>query len=141
MAKSLRVELVSYGCRLPMPGNPYPMYPHVERLNCVSIYSASGQRYVFNHGPTRVCASIFWKAIGYKTAKKYEDFLLGHAKMGQAAFGIQCPEYIDFGLGMGADIVFAQYAGPPTTKDIIIPRDDAGLFYDIELPYMFVKEN
>jgi hypothetical protein len=54
-------------------------------------------------------------------------------------FGIRCPDYIDLGNGMGEDIIEAYYAGPPSTKDIITPRDDAGLHYDIELPYMYVR--
>jgi hypothetical protein len=136
----LRVVLVSYhGYRLEIPSNPYPMYPHAERLNCVSIDSATGQRYVFDHGPTRVNASILFRSLSHEFVRQYEDFILNVAQLGKVNFGIECPDYIDFGLGKGKDIIFAYYAGPPTLKDIITPRDDAGLYYDIELPYMFVR--
>jgi hypothetical protein len=117
------------------------MYPHAERLNSISLDSATGQRHVFDYGPTRVNASIAWNAINYDVAKRYEDFLLIHARLGLNPFKIVCPYYIDFGKGMGADIAAAHYAGPPELKDIIVPRGDAGLYYDIELPYMFVRDD
>jgi len=137
----LRVKLICAGYPpLDIPANPYPMYPHAERLNHFSVDSATGDRYVFDYGPTRVSASIIWKAISYEVVKQYEDFLLKHIKLGLHPFEIVCPKYIDFGLGKGENIPAAYYAGPPNLKDIILPRD-AGLFYDIELPYMFVRDN
>jgi hypothetical protein len=116
------------------------MFPYAERLNHISFDSADGERHVFDHGPTRVNASIVWKAIHYDVVKDYEDFLLNHAKLGLFPFKIICPEYIDFGNGLGKPIDDARYAGSARLKDIISPRGDAGLYYDIELPYMFVRE-
>jgi len=138
---ALRVKLICQGFELEIPANPYPMYPYAERLNCVALDSAAGRRHVFNEGPTRVNASITWKAIDYKAVKKYEIFLLEYAQLGATPFRIVCPKYLDLGLKEGNDIPAAYYAGPPTLKDIITPRGDAGLYYDIELPYMFVRDN
>jgi hypothetical protein len=115
------------------------MYPYAERLNNVAVESATGERYVIDEGPTRVNASITWNAIHYDVVKEYEKFLLEYARLGLNPFRIVCPDYIDFGEGMGADIEAAYYAGPPALRDIITPRGDAGLYYDIELPYMFVR--
>jgi len=139
---ALRVTLVSYisGARLLIPVNPYPMYPFVEVLNHIAIDSATGHRYVFTHGPERVNASISFKNLSHDFVKEYERFLIDHLKLGQVPVSIECPSYIDFGLGKGEDISLAYYSGPPTMKDIITPRDDAGLFYDIEFPYMFVRK-
>ena len=138
---ALRVTLACNGYELEIPANPYPMYPFAERLNHTALDSAIGHRHVFSHGPTRVNASIAWNAIGYKTVIKYEDFLLNHAKLGLCPFAIVCPEYIDFGLGLGVGIEEAYYAGSAALKEVITPRGDAGLYYDIELPYMFVRED
>jgi len=136
----MRVMLTVKGFEpLPIPANPYPMYPHSEALNSVSLDSATGHRYVFTHGPVRVNASIVFKNLDHEFVRKYEDFLLNTAKLGRFPFGIECPEYIDFGNGKGKNIAEAYYAGPAAMKDIITPRDDAGLYYDIELPYMFVR--
>jgi len=138
---ALRVWLVSdRHPALQIHANPEVMYPHVERLNCVALDSATGRRYVFDGGPTRVNASIAWKCVDYETVKKYEDFLLRHAIPGHW-FMIICPSYIDFGKGKGTDINEAYYAGPPASKDLITPGDNAGLYYNIELPYMFVRED
>jgi len=138
---ALRVKLICQEFELEIPANPYPMYPYVERLNCMALDSAVGHRHVFNEGPTRVNASIAWKAIDYEVVKKYETFLLEYAKLGLVPFEIVCPEYLDLGLKEGNNIPAAYYAGPSTLKDIITPRGDAGLYYDIELPYMFVRGN
>jgi len=140
---ALRVSLVREGTEpLVIPANPYPMYPFVEALNCVSLDSATGYRHVFFESPllVRVNATISFKNLDHKFVKKYEQFILRRAELGKNPFKIICPEYIDFGLDKGVDIPEAYYAGPPTLKDIITPRDDAGLFYDIELPYMFVRD-
>jgi len=137
---ALRVSLAVEGYEpLEIPANPYPMYPYVECLNYVALDSATGHRHVFASGPIRVNASIEFKGLEHSFVRKYENFLLRIAKLGQVPFKIICPEYIDFGLKKGKDIPNAYYAGPPTLKDIIKPRDDAGLYYDIELPYMFVR--
>jgi len=138
---ALRVKLICGDIELEIPANPYPMYPYAERLNCVAVDSAVGRRHVFNEGPTRVNAAIEWKAIHYEKVKEYETFLIEHAKLGLVPFRIVCPEYLDLGNKKGYDIPEAYYAGPPTLKDIIKPRGDAGLYYDIELPYMFVRGN
>jgi hypothetical protein len=135
-----RVKLIRDGYELEIPANPYPMYPYVERLNNTAVESATGERYVIDEGPTRVNASIIWNAIHYDVVKQYEYFLLERARMGLNPFAIICPHYIDFGEGLGVNIYGAYYAGSPTLKDIITPRGDAGLYYDIELPYMFVRE-
>jgi len=137
---ALRVKLICPSSKLKIPANPYPMYPHVECLNYVSLDSATGHRHVFANGPIRVNASIEFKGLEYSFVKEYEDFLLHHAKLGQVPFQIICPDYIDFGNGKGKPIDKAYYAGSPNLKDIIKPRNDAGLYYDIELPYMFVRE-
>jgi len=138
---ALRVKLIYNNYELEIPANPYPMYPHAERLNYVAVDSATGDKHVFNDGPTRISSSIIWKGISYEIVKKYEDFILNKIELGLHPFKITCPEYIDFGhsLGKGHDIEKAYYSGPPTLKDIISLRDEAGLFYDIELPYMFVR--
>ncbi|GBU23820.1 hypothetical protein R83H12_00438 [Fibrobacteria bacterium R8-3-H12] len=124
-----------------IPSNPYPMYPHVEVLNTVAIDSATGHRHVFASGPVRVNASIQFKNLSHSFVKEYENFILNIARLGKNPFKIICPDYIDFGLGKGEPIPQAYYSGSPNLKDIISSRDDAGLFYDIELPYMFVREN
>lgn len=140
-ANTTRVILESYhGYHLEIPANPYPMYPYVEVLNTVAIDSTTGIRHVFSEGPVRVNASIIFKNLSYEFVKEYEDFILNKANLGKTSFGIRCPYYIDFGKGKGVDILMAYYSGPPTLKDIITTRDDAGLFYDIELPYMFVRD-
>jgi len=138
---ALRVALRILGEEdwLPIPANPYPMYPHLECLNYVALDSATGQRHVFADGPVRVNASIEFKGLSHSFVKKYEAFII-RTKFGAKPFEIECPSYIDFGCGIGKPIPPVYYYGPPTLKDIIKPRDDAGLFYDIELPYMFVKE-
>lgn len=138
---TMRVKLVCNGFPFEVPSNPYPMYPHIERLNHVVNDSATGQRHVFNGGPTRVSSSIFFKAVHYNVAKAYENFLVYYAEFGKVPFKIECPDYIDFGKGMGVDIPAAYYSGPPTLKDVITLRDDAGLYYDLEIPYMFVRED
>jgi len=126
--------------KLLIPANPYPMYPHVERLNYVAVHSAKGERYVFNQGPTRVASSIIWKSISYEKTKEYETFLLEYAKLGLNPIKIETPKYIDFGKDLGEDIPAAYYTGSANLKDIISLRDEANLFYDIEFPYMFVRE-
>jgi len=136
---TLRVTLECKGDRLLIPANPYPMYPYVEVLNSVFLDSATGHRHVFTDGPVRVNASIVFKNLSHTFVKSYEDFLLNRAVLGLYPFKIECPKYIDFGNDEGVDIEEAYYSGSPNTKDIITPRDDAGLFYDIELPYIFVR--
>ena len=138
---ALRAKLICNGYELEVPSNPYPMYPFAERLNCVYLDSATGERHVFNYGPTRINAAITWNAVHYNTVKAYEEFLLNRAKLGLLPFKIICPHYIDFGKGLGVNIEEAYYAGPSALKGIITPRGDAGLYYDIELPYMFVRED
>jgi hypothetical protein len=136
---ALRVTLLCNGHKLLIPANPYPMYPHTEMLNSVFIDSATGRRHVFIAGPERVNACIVFKNLSHDFAKEYERFLIDYAMLGKVPMKIICPSYIDFGKGMGVDIGVAYYSGPATLKDIITPRDDAGLFYDIELPYIFVR--
>ncbi|MDR2999819.1 MAG: hypothetical protein LBU89_01025 [Fibromonadaceae bacterium] len=136
---ALHVTLICGSYKLLIPANPYPMYPYAEQLNCISVDSATGIRHVFNHGPTRINASIVWKAIHYDVVKEYENFLLNHVRLGEVSFKIKCPSYMDLGKGMGESIENAQYAGPSKLKSIISLRGDAGLYYDIELPYMFVR--
>ncbi|MDR3001121.1 MAG: hypothetical protein LBU89_07640 [Fibromonadaceae bacterium] len=136
---ALHVTLIYESYRLLIPANPYPMYPYAERLNHISLDSATGERHTFDFGPTRVNASIIWNAIHYDVVREFEHFILNHIKLSRHPFTIICPEYIDFGRGMGRRINNAYYAGPTTLKDIISPRGDAGLYYDIELPYMFVR--
>jgi len=123
-----------------IPSNPYPMYPHAEILNYIALDAADGIRHVFFDGPERVNASIVWKYLDHDFVRSFERFLIDKAKLGAVSFEIVCPEYIDFGKGKGENIEKAYYAGPPTLKDIITPRDN-GLFYDIELPYMFVRNS
>jgi len=140
---ALRVTLECNGIKLLIPSNPYPMYPYVEVLNYASLDSATGHRHVFFADPQiqRVNASIAFKNLDHSFVKKYEDFILNTVRLGQVPFSITCPDYIDFGLGKGKKIPAAYYAGPPALKDIISSRDDAGLYYDIELPYMFVRKD
>ena len=151
---ALRVTLVCTNWQFEIPANPYPMYPHAEQLNHVSLDAANGRRYVFNNGPTRINASIVWKCVDYETVQNYENFLLNYAKLGLNPFMIACPDYIDFGKGKGKNIgvikysesgpyIFggAYYAGSPKLKDVISPRGGDGMYYDIELPYMFVRDD
>jgi len=139
---TLRVSLIVEGvASLEIPANPYPMYPYAEVLNSVSVDSATGKRHVFAAGPVRVNANIEFKCLSHDFVKQYEAFILDHAWIGQIPFTMLCPHYIDFGNGKGVDIDNAYYAGPADLKDIIKPRGDAGLFYDIELPYMFLRGN
>jgi hypothetical protein len=139
---ALRVTLKAEG-RLPLeiPANPYPMFPYMEALNCFSLDSATGHRHLFIEGPIRVNASISFKNLGYDFVVDYTRFLIDSIQFGKRPFRIICPSYIDFGNGKGVDIESAYYSGPPSLKDVITPRDDAGLFYDIELPYIFVRKN
>jgi len=137
---TLRVTLIRQGIKLLIPVNPYPMYPYVEPLNYVALDSATGQRHVFFEGRVRVNASIVFKNLSHEFVRQYEKFILETVGLGRYPFKIECPHYIDFGNDKGKDIPAAYYAGPPTFKDIIAPRDDAGLYYDIELPYMFVRD-
>lgn len=135
-----RVTLICEGHgELEIPANPYPMYPHVEVLNTVTIDSATGLRHTFVGGPVRVNSSIFFKCLDHTFVRQYEYFLLNVVKLGTRPFKITCPEFIDFGLGKGNDINRAYYAGPPTLKDIITLHGDAGLLYDIELPYITLR--
>jgi len=136
---ALRAKLVCGLHELEIHALPNVMYPHAEQLNYVALDSATGERHVFNYGPTRVNASIIWQGVDYETAVGYEEFLMLWTKLGRYPFNIVCPEYIDFGMGKGVNICNAYYAGSPTTKDLITPRGEAGLYYDIELPYMFVR--
>jgi hypothetical protein len=138
---ALRAKLIYGDYQLEIPANPYPMYPWPERLNHISLDSATGERHIFDYGPTRVNASISWKAIHYNIIKEYENFLLNIVKFGLHPFVIICPDYIDFGNGIGVPIEYAHYAGSANLKDVISARDDSGLYYDMELPYMFVREN
>jgi len=115
------------------------MYPHSERLNHISADSMTGERFVMDYGPTRVNASISWKCISYGVANSYEAFLLNITGMGLKPFAIKTPAHNDFGLGMGVEIPAAFYNGPANLKEIITPNGANGMFYDIELPYMFVK--
>jgi len=126
--------------RLEIHANPYPMYPVAERLNYVSSDTAGGRPFTVNLGPTRVNASILWKCVDYQTAKGYEDFLLKGTKLGLHPFAIECPGYIDFGLGKGIGISSAYYSGPSNLGGIIKANGINGLYYDIELPYMFVRD-
>ncbi|MCL2207010.1 MAG: hypothetical protein FWB90_02820 [Fibromonadales bacterium] len=137
----LRVTLKIEDCELLIPSLPYPMYPWPERLNYIAIDSASGKRHIFNYGPTRVNASIIWKSVNYDLVKRYEDFILNKIKFGLHPFKIICPEYLPLGLGKGVDIPNAYFSGSSDLRDIISLRGDAGLYYDIELPYMFVRSN
>jgi len=141
-ATTMRVKLISANYPynpLEIPANPYAMYPHPERLNYVTVESAKGDRYVFNDGPTRISASIVWKSISYEVVKQYENFLLNYSQLGLIPFQIITPKYMDFGLNKGVDIPRAYYSGSANLKDIISLRDEANLFYDIELPYTFVR--
>jgi len=146
---ALRVKLIckSAGVELEIPANPYPMYPYVECLNYVALDSATGHRHVFADGPIRVNASLEFKGLSHDFVNRYEQFILNRAELGKVPFGIVCPPYINLGLGMGQSVgigsnagYMAYYFGPPTLKDIIKPRGDAGLYYDIELPYIILKE-
>jgi len=137
---AFRAKLICNGSELEIPANPQRMHPYLEQLNYIALDSATGERYVFNHGPTRVNAAITWKAVHYDVVKAYEHFLLDIAKLGLCPFSIACPWYIDFGNGNGVDINNAYYAGPSNLEDIIAPRGEAGPYFDIELPYMFVRD-
>jgi len=136
---TLRVTLIKDEYKLEIPANPYPMYPYLECLNYVSLDSATGQRHVFAHGPVRVNAALEFKGLAYEFVVRYEKFICEQAKFGKAPFVIECPTYIDLGRGLGKTINKAYYSGPPTLKDIIKPRGDAGLYYDIELPYIWME--
>jgi len=139
---ALRVCLLQPGYSLEIPANPQAMYAHPERLNCVSVDAASGERFVVNLGPTRINASIKWEYVHYNDVKQYEHFLLHRAKMGAVPFLITCPAFLrqDFGYGIGVAVPEAYYSGPAELKEIILPRGENGLYYDIELPYIFVRE-
>jgi len=121
-------------------GEPISYVSHIEALNCAFLDSASGIRHVFVHGPYRVSASIEFKCLSYEFAHAYEEFILRRARLGSVPFKMSCPPHVDFGLGMGVGIPEAYYSGGASMKDIIKARGDSGLLFDIELPYMFVRE-
>jgi hypothetical protein len=138
---ALRVSVNCEGSTLEFPANPYPMYPAAERLNYISIDTAGGEQFVVNIGPTRVNASLSFKCVSYEFAREYEKFLLEKIQLGLKPFDISCPSYFDLGSGKGVDISNVYYNGPASLGNIIKPSGSNGLFYDIELPYMFVRRS
>jgi hypothetical protein len=137
---ALHAELIYDGFALKIPANPHNMHPTAERLNYVSVDTASGRPFTVNLGPTRVNSVVSWKCVSYSIAKAYEDFLLKKIRLGLRPFTIVCPDYLDFGYGKGMAIPGAYYSGPASLGDIIKPDGNSGLYYDIDLPYMFVRE-
>jgi hypothetical protein len=136
-------ERVTLTCRefsLLIPANPYAVYPVAERLNYISIETASGEQVVVNIGPTRISASLAFKCVSYNFTQEYEEFLLKKMELGVHPITISCPDYFDLGLGKGVSVSNARYNGPPNLSGVIKPSGSNGLFYDIELPYMFVRE-
>ncbi len=136
----IRASLVCNDYTLEIPANAYAMWPHVERLNHISADAMTGERFSIDLGPTRVSASIEWRYVHYDIVKLYEDFLLTKARMGLTPFSIITPAHDDFGYGKGIAIPNAFYNGPTSTKEIIRPNSSNGMYYDIELPYMFIRE-
>jgi hypothetical protein len=137
---AMRVELVCEGYKpLEMPVNHYPMHPYAERLNCIYADSITGERFVFNQGPTIVNSVLSWKCVSREFANSYEYFLLNVIEMGLKPFCIITPSHADFGLGMGVAIPEARYNGNASLKQLIKPSGTNGIFCDIELPYMFVR--
>ncbi len=136
----MRVSLICDGYSLEIPANAYAMWPHAERLNHISADAMTGERFSVDLGPTRVNSSISWRCIDYSTVKLYEEFLLQRVKMGLNPFAIMTPAHNDFGYGKGATVPNAFYNGPANTKEIIQPNSSNGMYYDIELPYMFIRE-
>jgi hypothetical protein len=137
---ALRVSVNCEDSTLEFPANPYPMYPAAERVNYTSIDTAGGEQFVVNIGPTRVSASLSFKCVSYEFARKYENFLLNIIQLGLKPFTIICPEYIDFGRGKGMKIDNAYYNGPANLGSVIKPSGSNGIFYDLELPYFFVRD-
>lgn len=135
----MRVSLVCEGYSLELPANAYSMWPHAERLNHISADAMTGERFVVSFGPVRVNSSISWRCIHYSIVKLYEDFLLEKTEMGKKPFAIMTPAHNDFGLGKGVAIPAAYYAGPASTKELIQPNGSSGMYYDIELPYAFIR--
>jgi hypothetical protein len=117
------------------------MFPATERLNYNSIETASGEQFVVNIGPTRVSDTISFKCVSYEVAKKYENFLLNKIELGLKPFQILCPDYFDLGNGIGQPVLKAYYNGPANLGGIIKPSGSNGLFYDLELPYAYVRED
>ncbi|MDR0517200.1 MAG: hypothetical protein LBH25_09180 [Fibromonadaceae bacterium] len=135
-----RVSLIYGSATLEIPANPCPMYAAAERLNYVSVDAAGGEQFVVNCGPTRVNASVSFKCVSYEKMLAYEDFLLNKIKLGLKPFGMACPDYFDLGKGKGEDVENAHYSGPANLSGIIKPSGSNGMFYDLELPYTFVRE-
>jgi hypothetical protein len=136
----MRVSLVCGDYSLDIPANAYSMWAHAERLNHVSADSMTGERFSVDLGPTRVSSVISWRCVHYTIAKLYEDFLLKKIRMGLNPFTIITPAHDDFGYGKGIAIPNAYYNGPANTRQIIQPNGSSGMYYDIELPYMFIRE-
>jgi hypothetical protein len=137
---AMRIGLNCKGSTIEFPANPCAIYPEVERLNCFSVNLADGSQFTINNGPTRVSASVSFKCVSYEFAKEYEDFLLNKIEMGIQSFNMYCPAYFDLGKGKGASIYPAYYNGPASLGRIIKPSGSNGMFYDLELPYMFVRD-
>ncbi len=133
------VKFTCGGYELEIPVNPQPSYPHPQRLNYLSMESSDGAIHAADNGPTKVAMELVWRFIDYSTAKAFETFFLTRTQLALKPFSIVCPSYIDLGLGIGVNISAAQYNGSESFRDLISPRDGAGLYYDIKLPFTFTR--
>lgn len=137
MARFVKFACGSY--ELEIPANPYPGYPHVERLNYVATKASSGRLMAVDNGPTKVSNELVWKFLSHSTAKAFETFFLLRTQLALKPFSMVCPDYFDLGNGIGVNVASAQYDGTESFKDLITPRDGAGLYYDLKLPYTFTR--
>lgn len=135
-------QFVKFTCgvyTLEIPANPHPAYPHPTRLNYVAMDASDGSTHVADNGPTIVTMEIVWRYLDHATAKAFETFFLSRTQLALKPFSMVCPSYFDLGAGIGVDIVGAQFNGSESFRDLITPRDAAGLYYDLKLPYKFIR--
>lgn len=137
MARYVKFTCGTYELEIQM--NPYPGYPHPTRLNYIDQETSTGRKVVVDNGPTKIAMDITWKYLHYSTIKAFETFFLLRTQLALKPFAIVCPEYFDLGNGLGVSVASAQYNGPESFKDLITPRDGAGMYYDLRLPYTFIR--
>jgi hypothetical protein len=134
------ISLTQEDFTLEIPRKPQLSYPSAERLNFISNETAYGNRFIIDLGPTRVVNSLSFLGLEKSIVDRYEDFIMYKARWGLNPFTIICPEYFDLGYGTGITVNNAYYFGKNNLASVIKPMEGSGKFFNIELPYMFLRE-